>query len=233
VTLRLFVAVDPDEAAVADLAALVDGLAVARPAPPGGSLRLTRRDAWHITLAFIGEVPDTDRPAAEAALARVGGAAVGASGRGSAPVGSAPVGSAPVGSAPVGSAGAPVVRIAGGGRFNRGRFTVLWAGVDGDVDGLAALATAVRRELRRVKLPIDRKAFRPHLTIARPGDRLPADALAADIASLAAYAGPPWTVARVHLYASELGPHPAYTRLASVNVGTVTLGGGKERGTQR
>ena len=202
-TLRLFVAVDPDGVAVADLAVLVDGLAVARPTPPGGSLRLTRRDAWHLTLAFIGEVPDTDRPAAEAALARVD------------------------------AARAPTVRIAGGGRFNRGRFTVLWAGVDGDVAGLAALATAVRRELRRVKLPIDRKPFRPHLTIARPGDRLPADDLAADIASLAAYAGPPWTVARVHLYASELGPHPTYTRLASVNVGTVTLGGGKERGTQR
>jgi RNA 2',3'-cyclic 3'-phosphodiesterase len=205
-TLRLFVAVDPSPAAVADLAELVDGLAVARPAPPGGSLRLTRRDAWHITLAFIGEVPADSRAAAETALA----SAVG-----------------PPGSGP---SGGPVVRIEGGGRFNKGRFTVLWAGLTGDVAGLGALATAVRRQLRRAKLPTDARAFKPHLTIARPGDRLPPDDLAADIAALAAYCGPSWTVDELHLYASELGPHPQYTRLCTANVGAITLGRPNERG---
>ncbi len=202
-TLRLFVAVDPDPAAVADLGTLVDGLAVARPAPPGGSLRLTRRDAWHITLAFIGEVPATDRARAEAALARA---------------------AADVAAGPV------TVRLAGGGRFNKGRFTVLWAGLAGDLEGLGVLAATVRRELRRAKLPVDRRSFKPHLTIARPGDRLPPDALAADIDALARYRGPGWTVSEVLLYASELGPKPRYTRLAAANVGTVTLGGANERG---
>ncbi|GAA1827453.1 RNA 2',3'-cyclic phosphodiesterase [Luedemannella flava] len=202
-TLRLFVAVDPDQAAVADLGDLVDGLAVARPTPPGGSLRLTRRDAWHVTLAFIGEVPAADRADAEEALAHAAAPFAGAS---------------------------MSLRIAGGGKFNKGRFTVLWAGVAGDVEWLGALATAVRRELRRAKLPIDDRSFKPHLTIARPADRLPPDALAADIEALRSYAGPPWNVNDVHLYASELGPKPRYTRLFSANVGTVTLGGANERG---
>lgn len=216
-TLRLFVAVDPSPAAVADLAELVDGLAVARPAPPGGSLRLTRRDAWHITLAFIGEVPADDRGAAEAALTR---AVAGPPQRGER--------RRPSSGTP--DARVPVVRIAGGGRFNKGRFTVLWAGLTGDVAGLGAVATAVRRQLRRAKIPTDARAFKPHLTIARPGNRLPPDDLAADIAALAAYSGPPWTVDELHLYASEMGPRPKYTRLFTVNVGAITLGGPNERG---
>ncbi|GAA1777282.1 RNA 2',3'-cyclic phosphodiesterase [Luedemannella helvata] len=217
-TLRLFVAVDPDRAAIADLGNLVDGLAVARPAPPGGSLRLTRRDAWHITLAFIGEVPATNRDKAEGAVARAAGSVAAADAVPRRRAGAA----APVG--PV------TVRIAGGGRFNKGRFTVLWAGLAGDLDGLGAIAAAVRRELRRAKLPVDERSFKPHLTIARPGDRLAPDALAADLDALAGYTGPAWTVSEVLLYASEPGPKPRYTRLFAANVGTVTLGGANERG---
>jgi len=108
---------------------------------------------------------------------------------------------------------APVpVRFAGGGTFGRGRFAVLWVGVAGD---LRAVADPVRRELRRARVPFDAKPFRPHLTIARPGDRVAADRLAADVATLATYAGPEWTVDAVHLVHSDLGPQPVHTRLAS------------------
>ena len=65
----------------------------------------------------------------------------------------------------------PEVRIGGGGRFGRGKFTTLVAKVDGDV---APLGDAVRELLKKRRLPFDRRPLQPHVTIARPGDRLPA-----------------------------------------------------------
>ena len=40
--------------------------------------------------------------------------------------------------------------------------------------------------------------------------------MADDVATLEAYEGPLWSVDAVHLVASELGPKPHYTRLASI-----------------
>ncbi|MEV0129069.1 RNA 2',3'-cyclic phosphodiesterase [Dactylosporangium sp. NPDC050688] len=106
----------------------------------------------------------------------------------------------------------PVVRIAGGGTFGRGKFTTLVANVDGDV---APLGDAVRKLLKRRRLPFDRKPLQPHVTIARPGDRLPAADVAADLEVLRAYAGPEWVVDDVRLMKSELGPRPTYEVLAT------------------
>ena len=108
------------------------------------------------------------------------------------------------------------LRIAGGGKFGRSRFTTVWAGLDGELDGLRGLAAAIRRELKRARLPFDAKPFRPHLTLGRPGDRLSAEALAHDLAALHAYRGPEWTVADVRLVRSFLGPEPRYETLAAV-----------------
>jgi 2'-5' RNA ligase len=112
------------------------------------------------------------------------------------------------------------VRVAGGGRFGRRRFTIMWAGLAGDVESLVGLATGVRRELRRARVPFDRKPFKPHLTLARPGDRLTDEELRADLAALGGYEGPEWTVDAVHLYSSQLGPRPSYERLASTPLAT-------------
>lgn len=186
--LRLFVAVDPPLAAIDHLGAAVDQLHVSQPA--GRSTRLAARERWHVTLAFLGDVPADRVGDASAAVQRAAA-----------------------------SVRAPImVRFAGGGRFGRGRFTVLWAGLDGDVAGLAALARTLRRELRSVRLPIDDKPFRPHLTLARPGDRVSAEQVAQDVEALRPYVGPQWTVAAVHLVVSELGPHPRHHRLSSVGL---------------
>jgi 2'-5' RNA ligase len=185
-TRRLFVSVDPPAEAVAHLGAVVDALGVSRANAPGRSTRLASRDRWHVTLAFLGDVaPNRIEPV---------GVAVGRA---------------------VEAAGPIAVRLAGGGMFGRGRFAVLWCGLAGDVDGLRRLAERVRRELRRARAPFDAKPFRAHLTLARPGDRVGPDLLAADVATLAAYVGPGWTVDAVHLVDSELGPNPVHTRLAS------------------
>jgi 2'-5' RNA ligase len=95
---------------------------------------------------------------------------------------------------------------------------VLWVGVEGDLVGLRRTADGVRRESRRARLPFDRKPLRPHLTLARPGDRLSREDIDADVADLAAYRGPEWTVDSVDLVRSHLGPDPSYDRLLSVRL---------------
>jgi 2'-5' RNA ligase len=184
---RLFVAAYPPPDAVEDLSAVVSRLALATPPDgPGTSLRLAPPEQWHVTLAFLGDVAD-DAVSSAVQAVRAGTA-----------------------EAARGWTDPLRLRIAGGGRFGRGRFTMVWAGLDGDVDALRGLADGVRRALRRARLPYDRKPLRPHLTLARPGDRLPADALAADLATLDAYAGPPWWPGEVNLMRSQLGPRPSY-----------------------
>jgi RNA 2',3'-cyclic 3'-phosphodiesterase len=175
--LRLFVAIDPPPAALEHLGAFVDDLGTVR-----AGVRVTARSLWHVTLAFLGEVPEDRLARAIAAVDRAvegGPAAAGA-------------------------------RLAGGGRFGRGRFTILWAGVDGDLDGLRRAAT---RALRSRRLAFDDQKFHPHLTLARPGDKVPREVVAADVAALAGYAGPQWTVDRLVLYRSHLGPRPWYEPL--------------------
>ena len=63
--MRLFVAIWPPAEVRDRLGAL------ARPAVPG--LRWTTADQWHVTLAFLGEVPDGEQEVAAGALARVAG----------------------------------------------------------------------------------------------------------------------------------------------------------------
>jgi 2'-5' RNA ligase len=176
---RLFIAVDPPMTAQDQLAEVTAGLAVTR-----AGARVTARALWHVTLAFIGDVPDERVDAAAGAL----DAAV-------------------VGQEP------PLLRIAGGGRFGRGKFTVLWAGIEGD---LGPLRKAVARELKRARLPYDAEKFHPHLTIARPGDRVPVDE---DVAVLKGYDGPQWTVDEVRLVRSYLGPKPRYETLHVARLG--------------
>jgi 2'-5' RNA ligase len=178
---RLFVAAYPPASACDDLEERLAGLAVARAAASGVNTRLARRETWHVTLAFLGDVDDERAAAAAEAVQRA-------------------------------AAGPPVeLRLAGGGRFGRGRFTVLWAGVSGD--GLDDLSRRVRRELRKSRVPYDNRPFRPHLTVARPGDKLDRDAIEADRAVLAAYRGPAWPITEVRLMRSHLGPRPTYDRL--------------------
>jgi 2'-5' RNA ligase len=186
-TRRLFVSVEPPAEAVDHLARVVDALEVSRANAPGRSTRLAARDRWHVTLAFLGDVASNRIDPVAGAVRR----------------------------AVEEAAGPLVVNFAGGGTFGRGRFTVLWVGLAGDVGGLRHLAGQVRRELRRARGPFDAKPFRPHLTLARPGDRVARELLAADVAALSAYVGPLWTVDAVHLVDSELGPNPVHTHLGS------------------
>jgi 2'-5' RNA ligase len=186
---RLFVAAYPPAAVCADFAVAVGALCVGQPRPPGASVRLVPPGQWHLTLAFLGDVPDGRVPRAAQAVDRAVSAARAAAER---------------------SPAAPVIRIAGGGTFGTGRFTTLWAGLRGDVPGVSALAATLARELRAAHLPYDGRVLRPHVTVARPGDRISAGQLAGDLAVLDAYSGPVWAVDPVRLMHSRLGPRPSY-----------------------
>jgi 2'-5' RNA ligase len=193
---RLFVAAYPPDEARAHLATQVDALAVGRAAADGVNARLAAHETWHITVAFLGDVPDERRDDVESAVAR--GVLAWRAQRPDGP---------------------PRLRLAGGGRFGRGRFTILWIGLGGEVTTVAALGKALRRELKRARLSYDPRPFRPHLTLARPGDRVD---VRGDIAALHEYAGPEWPVDEICLMRSHLGPKPTYDRLASWPLGSTT-----------
>jgi 2'-5' RNA ligase len=201
--IRLFVGVYPPEPACAHLASVLAGLHLGQAgcargakagggAPVGVNVRLAPRERWHLTVAFLGDVDPVRVPDAADALGKV------AAGWQEPP---------------------PRLRLAGGGRFGRGPFTIVWAGVGGDVTSLGTLARSVRRQLKRARLPFDHKPFRPHLTLARPGGRLSPAEVAADLAVLRAYQGPFWTVEELRLVRSQLGPNPVHEPIARLPLG--------------
>jgi RNA 2',3'-cyclic 3'-phosphodiesterase len=189
--MRLFVAAYPPADVCDHLERRLADLHIAVAAGQGVNTRLARRDNWHVTLVFLGEVPEQRTADVLEALQRA------------------------VDSWRAAGLGAPELRLAGGGRFGRGRFTIMWVGLDGELEALRRLSRDVRRELKRDRLPYDTKPFKPHMTVARPGDRLDRAAVEADRAVLADYRGPAWPVETVELVRSHLGPQPRYEHLAA------------------
>ena len=84
------------------------------------------------------------------------------------------------------------LRVSGGGTFPG----VLWAGLSGDLTGLHRLADAVAGACRDAGVRLDRKRFRPHVTVARR---------TGGVDRLTGYEGPAWTAQEVHLVRSRLG----------------------------
>ncbi|MCU6455398.1 RNA 2',3'-cyclic phosphodiesterase [Sphingomonas sp. A2-49] len=130
----------------------------------------------HCTLRFIGEV---DRPQAEdvaAALASV-------------------------------HAPAPVVRVAGVGRFARqGRTDTLWAALAGGGDALHHLARKIDQACIRAGLTPERRAYMPHITLARlPRSAGAAPEIAGWLAAHAGLATPAFAMPHLMLYESHLG----------------------------
>jgi RNA 2',3'-cyclic 3'-phosphodiesterase len=181
--MRLFVAIAPPSAVLDELDALVEPLRARRL-----DLRWTNREAWHVTLAFLGQV---DEAAAARLLPRLERAA-----RRHHQV---------------------RLAFAGAGAFPAPtRANVLWSGLSGDRGALARLAESVAAGARRAGAPPPDKGrrFQPHLTLARC--RMPADVTGL-VAELGGYQGQTWTADRVHLVRSRLGAteRPRYASLAS------------------
>ena len=117
-------------------------------------------------------------------------------------------------------AAAPAIqlRLAGGGRFgSRRRPQVAWTGLDGDIAPLVELAARLARVARALRLEVEERPFRPHLTLGRWRPGHPADGDLLD--GLADYRGPEWPVTEVRLVESHLGPKPTYDTLGRWPVG--------------
>lgn len=99
--------------------------------------RLMKPDTYHLTLAFLGELDEQQVRDAMAALD----------------------------DAAVDRAAIPLVPD-GLGKFGKPHDATLWLGIS-PAQELMDLAEAVRAELAARDLPFDRKAFRPHITLAR------------------------------------------------------------------
>ncbi|MEU8409408.1 RNA 2',3'-cyclic phosphodiesterase [Micromonospora sp. NPDC048842] len=189
--MRLFVAVRPSVEAVNHLAAQVARLRVAAAAAAGVSVRLADPADLHLTVAFLGAVESARLVEVDSAL----GLAVERFRNGRDAV--------------------PRLSLGGGGRFGRGRSTVLWVDLRGEVEALHVLAGLIRYRLSYGRLPYDERPFRPHLTVARPGDRMdPAD-VEADRVGLDGYEGPSWPASELLLVRSHLGGRPRYERIAA------------------
>jgi 2'-5' RNA ligase len=187
---RIFVALFPPPSAVADLESFIARLNLGQAGAAGRDVGLDAPERWHVTLAFLGEIDEEGLAAAEGAIARVAEAWSRE------------------------HAGLPPLRLADGGRFGTGSSTVLWAGLHGDLGRLTDLAGQIDHELAEAGLPSsDGKPFRPHLTLARCGDRLSSDEVAADLAELHQYAGPTWKVDEIVLVRSHLSDDHRYERL--------------------
>ena len=169
--MRLFVAIVPPAGVLAELAAAVEPLQTAAP-----ELRWTNRSAWHLTLAFLGNVDEGVLPALTTRLERAARRHP-----------------------------AQSLAIEGGGAFpSPARARVVWAGIRADKPALAALAASVAAGARRAgAAPADEgRKYSPHLTLARC--RQPAN-VATLTAALTGFATAEWTAQSVHLVRSHLG----------------------------
>jgi len=158
-------------------------------------VRWTRRDQIHLTLKFLGDIPASAVGDLEAAIRR---ACQGV------------------------SEGPLHLTLEGLGCFpTPQRPSVVWVGVGGDVDALAALQAAIEKETAGLSEHGEKREFHPHLTIGRVRNvpfrelqRLGGQIQSAKLGTLG-----DWAATEVHLMQSQLLPEGAkHTSLASVGL---------------
>lgn len=113
------------------------------PRREAADFRWSSADQWHLTVAFLADVPERVLDELEERLT-----------------------SAAERRTPI------RLRVAGGGAFpDPARAKVLWAGLEGDLDELGRLAAGARAAAVKSGAEVDGTRFRAHLTLARLGAR--------------------------------------------------------------
>src|SRR3954454_18282161 len=168
----MFVAAVPPPPVLEDLE---EFLAVRREA---AGFRWTVPEQWHLTLAFLADVPDRSY---DDLCERLGRAA-----RKRHPMAAA---------------------IVGGGAFpHAGRARVLWAGLEvDDPEELRRLATGCRAAGAKAGVAVPGERFKPHVTVARIGRPVEATRW---VQLLHGYRGPSYRLDEISLIASHLGEGP-------------------------
>jgi 2'-5' RNA ligase len=151
-------------------------------------LRWVRPEGIHLTLKFLGETPRSRLPAIQEAIAKG-----------------------------VPEVGPHEVTLGVAGTFgSRSAPRVLWVDLGGDTERLLKLQRQVDRELDRIGFPSEKRAFSPHLTLARVRPESARDVsgpLAEAVRSISVPAAA-IPIDEVSLMLSRLGPGgAAYRRL--------------------
>jgi len=183
---RLFVALEPPEAVRRRVAALAVELrrAAGRAAE---DVRWVPPENVHLTLQFLGAVPQERVADVEAAVRAAAGQVRPLS-----------------------------LEVRGAGGFpNARRPRVLWAGLEGDTAPLAELVRDLGRRLAPLGFPPEERPFSAHLTLGRARDTRGAPGLAGALAHAAEAAPTPWRAAEIVIVESHLSPRgPRYEALA-------------------
>lgn len=189
-SMRVFAALVPPDEALTELETFVEPRRDAEPV-----LRWTPSHLWHVTLAFMAEVPGTSVDDLVDAVAEVA-----------------------AGATPI------PLRLTGAGAFpDAAAARVVWAGLDSDdPDGLAdleRLALRTRTACGRLGLSPAGGTYRPHLTLAR--SRHPFDATHW-LRAMDTHAGPSWDADAITVFASRghRGGRPSYEAEAICPLGT-------------
>jgi RNA 2',3'-cyclic 3'-phosphodiesterase len=133
--MRLFVAVVPPSEVVEHLAEFVEP----RRSYPDEDLRWATEENWHITLAFLGDVPEYKMDDLAEGLERVAGRQK------------------------------PIdLQLGGSGAFpSVAEARVLWTGVRDEARALPHLAGTTRGAANKAGVTVDGRKFTPHVTLAR------------------------------------------------------------------
>jgi 2'-5' RNA ligase len=176
VDLRLFVALVPPDPVRRQLAAWQADLR-RRVGRQADGLRFTPAERLHVTLRFLGAVPEERLPAIGEALA-----------------------------AAAARARPLLLEVAGAGGFPSARRPrVVWRGVRDDAGGLAAMAADLGRRLEPLGFPAEERPLVPHFTVGRSRGARGATGMSEAIAGAASAAAVPWRATEVCLFRSHLG----------------------------
>jgi 2'-5' RNA ligase len=96
---------------------------------------------------------------------------------------------------------APTLSLEGAGWFGRREPTAVWARVR-ESDELRGLASACERAARRLSIPLERRPFTPHVTLAYC-HATPLEDARAWTERHQAYISEPWQAGAFHLYSSQ------------------------------
>lgn len=160
-------------------------------------VRWTRPEGIHLTFAFLGETAAERRPMVEGAVRR-------AAAEGPPPF---------------------TLTVRGVGTFpERGRPSVIWAGLEGDRGAAERLQRVLCDRLTEIGWTLEMRPFRPHLTLGRVGGARPGDPRP----TLALLEGEEFgrlEVRRIALYESRLDPGGArYSVLSAADLTGVAVG---------
>lgn len=178
--LRLFVALDPPDPVRRRIGAMQAELrrAAGRHAD---EVRWVPPENVHLTLQFLGAVPEERLEALRGAIARTAAH------------------SRPLALEVKGAGGFPSAR----------RPRVLWAGLTGEVPALAVLAADLGRELAPLGFPPEDRPLSPHLTLGRAREGRGAPGLGGALAQAGSQDAVLWRADTLVLYRSHLGPSGA------------------------